>query len=140
MKNPADAGFFICYLTMNTEEEYNANANPGYNHEEVTMLEYQLENRFTELKGFLTTIVCVKKFYESKTGGPVQEVPKSSTDYQIGCRILLPLPWGKAILANQIMSSVEEWAKERGLERFGYVAPGDCPLLLIGLRELSVAQ
>lgn len=99
-----------------------------------------LENRYAELKDFLRTIDCVKEFLESRLSGPIQNVPESCAAYEIGCRIRLPLPFGKSNLANQIMEKVGRWAQECGLERFGYVAPGDCPLLFLGLRELSAAS
>ena len=89
------------------------------------------ESHYAELKDFLATIDCVKKFLESKSAGPIQKVSKFSIAYEIGCRIILPLPFGQSNLALQIMEAIEEWAQARGLERFGYVEPHDCPLLLI---------
>lgn len=99
-----------------------------------------LENLHNELRVFLETIQCVQEFQEAKTGGPIQNVPTGSNAYEIGCRILLPLPWGRADLANQIMERVKEWAKLRGVERFGFIDRGNCPLLFIGLREKPAAS
>ena len=96
-----------------------------------------LENYYNELRDFLAGMECLKEFHKAKLGGPVQDVPLSSGAYDVGCRILLPLPFGKADLGNRIMDEIEEWASVRKLERFGFIAPGDCPLLCIGLREIS---
>ncbi len=98
------------------------------------------EGHYDELKDFLLTIGCIKKFLESKSGGPMQKVPESCVAHEIGCRVILPLPLGQSNLATQIMETTEKWAQVRGLERFGFVEPHDCPLLLIGLRDLLPAS
>ncbi|GEM_PF-5188705 len=97
------------------------------------------ESYYAELKDFLATTDCVKSSLNLKLAGPIQNVPKSCFAYEIGCRIILPLPFGQSNLAIQIMEETEKWTQVRGLERFGYIEPHDCPLLLIGLRDLPPA-
>ena len=104
-----------------------------------------LERDHEELRTFLENLGYLKEQHLDKKlasgvpiyrGGPVQNVPKPSKDYELGLRLLIPLPWfGDNNLANEIMSGVENWAQQRGLERFGYVFQSQCPLLLIGLRK-----
>lgn len=92
------------------------------------------EPELSALKEFLTSLECVQA--SRNKSGPVQDLPESAKTREVGLAIILPLPWGyDENLAKQIMSEVETWSQERGLERFGMVVPADCPLLLIGLRK-----
>lgn len=96
-----------------------------------------LESEIKELKRFLSSLNCVQT--SRNDSGPVQDTSKNSSAREIGLAITLPLPHYHASsnldLPGEIMEPVQGWAEAKGLERFGAVVPGDCPLLLIGLRK-----
>lgn len=96
-----------------------------------------LESELKELKRFVASLACVQA--TKGQSGPVQDTPKNSSVREIGLAILLPLPFGHASsnldLPGEIMERVQKWAGAKGLENFGTVVAGDCPMLLIGLRQ-----
>lgn len=98
-----------------------------------------LERELNDLKTFLASLACVQDTHS----GPVQDMPAKSSDREIGLAIIVPLPLDRPNyrldLSEEIMEQVQRWASAKGLERFGTIVPGDCPLLLIGLRKPETA-
>ena len=87
----------------------------------------------SDLKEFLESLELIKATRDQS--GPVQDTPELSIARDVGCGVIVPLPFGSDLfLAELIMEEVRKWAEARGLVRFGFVAPGDVPTLIMGLK------